>query len=435
MEQTSFHHLNRKQRKLVANEINSWFDAGIVDLELAEKLRALYPDVERGPNISGALSIIGAILIGLGVILFLASNWHMMAVGLKLLLILVAIAVANYTGWRLRFGKANRPRLGDALLLLGGLFYGAAIWLISQMFNIDTHFADGLLLWGGGTILSALALRSLPLGILSSVLFCMWSFNFNNSFDYGHLTTGQTLSFFTALALSIGLTWFLKSRSIAWITMIFGGSWFVIHCPLHLMAALLYGTTVFAIYLWVNKHQPLFRSSTLTASMICVLGALLTYTSSEMTVKVAENQWIFALLLCSALISSMLVAWRLPEFKYESLSCAFLTLIPWLFMGLPETPQRVAFNILFLAVIAGLVYSGLRRLKSPAVINYALVFFVFDILARYFDFFFTMMNRSIFFLVGGIVLMVVGAVTEGERRKLMSGFGKSGSTASAAGSN
>jgi uncharacterized membrane protein len=56
------------------------------------------------------------------------------------------------------------------------------------------------------------------------------------------------------------------------------------------------------------------------------------------------------------------------------------------------------------------------------MVNVALVFFVIDIIARYFDVFYTLMNRSFFFVCGGVLLMVVGTLTEKGRRTILEGM-------------
>jgi uncharacterized membrane protein len=56
------------------------------------------------------------------------------------------------------------------------------------------------------------------------------------------------------------------------------------------------------------------------------------------------------------------------------------------------------------------------RVNRPGLVNTAMVFVVLDIVARYFDFF-SMMDRSLFFVLGSLVLMVGGALVEKSRRR------------------
>jgi len=65
--------------------------------------------------------------------------------------------------------------------------------------------------------------------------------------------------------------------------------------------------------------------------------------------------------------------------------------------------------------------AGMRQQK-PVLVNLAVGFIVADICARYFDVFFSTMDRSLFFLLGGTCLMVIGAVAEKNRRRLLESF-------------
>ena len=75
------------------------------------------------------------------------------------------------------------------------------------------------------------------------------------------------------------------------------------------------------------------------------------------------------------------------------------------------------FNLLFFAGLAWLVYTGLH-LNDRFLVNLAFVFFALVVLARYFDTFWTLMNRSFFFMAGGLLLMIGGYALERGRRKL-----------------
>src|SRR5262249_42315450 len=113
-------HLSPKQQKLVVSEIKSWSADSVIPAELAAALIGRYPPHAAAANIPGALTIVGAVLVGLGTLLFIAANWQALAVAAKLSLICAGIVVSHYFGWRLSFEPGNRPKLGAALLLLGG---------------------------------------------------------------------------------------------------------------------------------------------------------------------------------------------------------------------------------------------------------------------------------------------------------------------------
>ncbi|MCB9468988.1 MAG: DUF2157 domain-containing protein [Candidatus Obscuribacterales bacterium] len=422
-----------RRGRFVVEEIESWCREGLIEEALAERLKGLYRS-DSGAVGSGlaaaAFSIIGAVLVGLGVILFLASNWHAMGYIAKFFCIGTAMVVTNYFGWQLRYSKeASRPRLGNALLLLGGIFYGAAIWLISQMLNIDLALGQGLFLWLIGSLLSTLALANLPLAYLSSALLAVWSFSFDEWLQLASGDPWHFLLFVFSFGAILGLAHRFSSRGIGWIGLLSGGIWLVGRTGISGLAIYMYGLALFAAYLFIQDHaEERVRAlgvPYLSVSMIASLSTLLAFTSYPYTFAKHGLQYSgfeFSALFGTALLMLLLVTWRSEKFRIESISAMVLLVVPQLLMGVGEADQRTVYNLILLAVLAGLIYSGAFRQKNVALINYALVYFVLDVLVRYFDFFFTMMDRSIFFVTGGVILMIVGSLVESERRRLIKGL-------------
>jgi uncharacterized membrane protein len=81
----------------------------------------------------------------------------------------------------------------------------------------------------------------------------------------------------------------------------------------------------------------------------------------------------------------------------------------------------LASNIIYALAIIGMIVLGYIR-RHTAYINIGLLFFVLDVLARYFDFFWKLLPRSIFFIMGGIILLLGGVLLEKKRRKILATF-------------
>jgi len=82
---------------------------------------------------------------------------------------------------------------------------------------------------------------------------------------------------------------------------------------------------------------------------------------------------------------------------------------------------RLFLNILFALEIVGLIILGFIR-RYPVYVNICLLFFALDVIARYFDFFWELLPRSLFFVVGGLLLLFGGILLERKRRKILSTF-------------
>ena len=127
-------------------------------------------------------------------------------------------------------------------------------------------------------------------------------------------------------------------------------------------------------------------------------------------------------MLAAVLISCMFLMFRTTPRKAELIGCISLSIAAAaIYCFTSGTPAIVLCNLLLVGLIGALIACGIRRLK-PALINTAIVFLVFDIIARYFDMFYSMLDRSLFFVLGGIILIVVGTIAERNRRTILQSF-------------
>ncbi|MBI2813073.1 MAG: DUF2157 domain-containing protein [Opitutae bacterium] len=177
-----------KNIRWLLTEIERWKADGLVTPEQADRLRQRY-DQPPVPATSATtlaapaesvpwgllvFSTAGAIIIGLGVILLFAYNWAEIPKAGKLALVFGAIIAAHAGGLRLLAQPGWKPKLGEALTALGTMFYGAGIWLVAQIYNIDEHYPNGFLFWALGALAMAWALRSTANGLLAVILLTVW---------------------------------------------------------------------------------------------------------------------------------------------------------------------------------------------------------------------------------------------------------------------
>ncbi len=156
-------------------EIDRWKAEGIVSAEQADRLRERYAaPAETVPWGLLVFATAGAIVIGLGVILLFAYNWGEIPKLGKLALVFLALIAAHTAGIRLLAREGWQPKLGEALAALGTMFYGAGIWLVAQIYNIDEHYPNGFLFWALGALAMAWAIRSTASGLLAVVLLAIW---------------------------------------------------------------------------------------------------------------------------------------------------------------------------------------------------------------------------------------------------------------------
>ena len=75
-------------------------------------------------------------------------------------------------------------------------------------------------------------------------------------------------------------------------------------------------------------------------------------------------------------------------------------------------------NVFFLGGVVWLIYAGYRS-NDGLQVNLSFLFFAIWVLTLYFDTFWTLMDRSFFFMGGGVILFVGGYLLERQRRNLL----------------
>jgi uncharacterized membrane protein len=78
----------------------------------------------------------------------------------------------------------------------------------------------------------------------------------------------------------------------------------------------------------------------------------------------------------------------------------------------------IVFNLVLLGTVLWCIVLGIWS-RQEGLITLSLVFFAFQILARYFDFFFSLFDRSLVFIGAGVVLLAGGWILERSRQVLL----------------
>ncbi|TNF33730.1 MAG: DUF2157 domain-containing protein, partial [Gammaproteobacteria bacterium] len=245
----------KKHLKWLESQLPDWVNAGLISNPQATAIRQHYHGSEHSLART-ALSAIGAILFGLGVILFFAWNWDALHRFSKLGIIFTAIVLAHAGGvWFRR--PSSSLAAAEGLSLLGTMLFGAGIWLVSQVYHIDEHWPNAFLLWGMGALAMAWVLPSALQGVLAVLLLAIWSgaetFTFSQT---------QVSAVWIMLVGVLPLAWRLRSR---WL-MFFGLSGFYLTLAFQLSESfkeslfyVLYSLAVLylALGLWLDRAQRL----------------------------------------------------------------------------------------------------------------------------------------------------------------------------------
>ncbi len=412
-----------------------WVRQGLISTEQQEAILGLYPTGEGTGRDRAVmiLSILGSLLVGAGVILYFAANWPHIPAAVRVLLILVATLSSYWAGYYFQYRRADMPRLGQALIFLGGLFYGAGIWLLAQTFHLGRDFPLGFLAWGAGILPLAWSTTSRPLLYLATAVLIAWT-------GATQAELSQYNWLFPAVMLLAVLPLARRSQTRLAESAVLGSIflWYMLNvvrleltyhgaAPTLLVGrlVLLYGATIFLAGLARLGDAKTYLGS---GGLLGLLGLYLltfeTYSSHGAPALFELGPYTLGGVTVM-LIGAGLAGWYHWR-RGETLLLLPAAFVPVMAVLLPdmlmEAPRMVVFNLLLFGGSVGLVIVGIQK-RLELLINLGVVAFLIHLITRYFDLFFTAMNKSLFFVLGGILLLAGGWFLERNRRRWVGDWG------------
>jgi len=229
--------ISDKFRRELREEAKLWEAEGLIDTSFYQQLSERYQfntleTASRNRFLSILMSL-GGILLGIGVITFVAANWQVWSREVRvamLLTLFVAVNAAGFYLWRIPPSRSqnshpNMPAtkgrnklLGEGLLLLGSLILGANMALMAQMFHIGGSSYGLFLTWGIGVLGMAYSLRLTSLGVLSALLvglgYGLAVFDFSSKVEFSWLQVLVRQMPIAASIMFVPLAYWCRSRAI-----------------------------------------------------------------------------------------------------------------------------------------------------------------------------------------------------------------------------
>ncbi|PID83395.1 hypothetical protein CSB11_01220 [Candidatus Campbellbacteria bacterium] len=385
-------------------QLEKWLEAGVIDQNQAEKMLQDLEQQKKEKSSSRVIwvfSIIGSVLLGLGVILFMASNWSRIPDFGKIGMLVLGTFGTFFVGYYLKEQKKNYPKVGFSLIFLSAFLFGATIFLIAQIYHTQADEHSLVLLWLLGVLPLVYVFGSRIFAFLSSMLFYTWMILF--FIQKSSMFKGEIV-FYIIFTLSIllfvfgNLHFFKKSlEKVGLVYKIFG--FFVTSAFLYLVTFPDLASEFIRIgYFTKSLYFPI--------TFMFVLIFLALTLSSALNPNRSENNRFenISLLLGSALVFGFSLFD--PEVVKESIfSFSYI----------------VFYNIVFFGMSILLVYKGYKKEKMVYV-NFGIFYLCLFLISKYFDLFYQMLDRSVFFIIGGIILIAGGFYAEKKRRKMKEDF-------------
>lgn len=129
--------------KWLQREGPRWVEKEIITQQQYEEIMKLYPDPPR--RITQILPILASILVGLSLLTFVASNWDGIPHMGRMVILLLTMTGFYSSGFYLY--RQGHIWVGQGLLALGVVSFGASMILIGQMFHLIAYDAGIFVLW------------------------------------------------------------------------------------------------------------------------------------------------------------------------------------------------------------------------------------------------------------------------------------------------
>lgn len=396
----------------VYQALEHWEKEGHLTKKKAEELKASLPEADSNHAIR-IFSALGAVLVGLGILLFVASNWSSLTPLLKVVILMAAMLGTGGAGYYYAYEKKTYEKTGLALLFVNVFVFGASIFLIGQIYNLPLNFWWGMLLWFLGAAFFAYILESKMHLWLSVPLFV---------FFLGWLRTEVVLGFSEFDFL------FDQRTNI-----------------LSLLPVIGLGLTSLAVLHRSNKHLHFGESTLFHWGIFLVLfSSVVSTVDKEVFFPIFDLRFDrIAVITIAASVFLAIGAMIKGRFNTEQGRYAILALALYLcfLYGIAHIPAALGFKVSYLDspfMVSGLyvihiilsfvllmtvIWYG-TMLRLTGYINMGIVGLAFAILIQYFSWAFQLLDRSIAFILGGVLILVLSAVLERQRRKLVISISK-----------
>ncbi len=406
-------------KKWMRNEGQKWVEDKIITDEQLDLIVARYPDTNDKRKVTGILPVLASILIGIGILSIIASNWGEISPLARLSLLIVIMLGFYYTGERNL--KNSNATLGTSLNILGIISFGASIILLGQTFHLNAVDARLFVFWSLPAVYYLFRDRHKLYFFLLFVLTVggqLYSLNEFQSFSYLLLVI---------FLICIGGYVFLYPRTLeSWLFtsgLSLQALMFVIVQDINFLWFFLFGFALFTAGLWVEKKvfkQPFNRLGTLIGFGFAY-GLYFMLTNDFSSDFELPAPYVFLPILIVILALSIIGKRRENLYMH---AWELLIFVPFFYLVKVADPLLV--GLVYLLVM--FVYSGFKlaqgyRNENRSQINFGIVLFLLVCLMGYFNLAWSFMPKSIFFLLGGILLFILNAFLQRKKMQILKNGG------------
>jgi uncharacterized membrane protein len=422
--------LTGSYRKRLEADLGRWVGEGLVSPDSAATIRRSLAQEGGGFKLPALLGLFGGLLIASSVSAFVAANWEEIPRLVKLAMVLIGVAGA--LGIAVRLESRGSTGGADAAATCGTLIFAAGVALVGQMYHLPTDWPGGALLIAIGALIVAVLLRSNGALVVALVAIAAWS-----SGRWDERVANAHLLFWLPFLPALWLAATRHNRLVHHLAVLVLLGWFATLPGQYAFFRFDYGLLAYWLAVSVlfvalgalalDRGGPGLLTACLPWGLIGLILALNVELARILDANEAKagtalwlNYFAYALAL-PALVGLGLLA-RERRFAWPlGLALFMALLVPVLFWsgGAVSMVGKIVVAALILAIAIGIVVAGagggVRRLSIAGSILFAIaiVILLWQTIG-------TLLDQSLFFLVGGALLI---GLASGMRR-LLARFGK-----------
>lgn len=417
--------MNKKAVAWLYQQLPDLVDKGILTTESATRIREYYgpaTDYTSSRSFLLIFGVIGALLVGLGIILILAHNWEQLTKLHRLMIAVGLLAVTQIlAGCVLWFSRESLVwREASATLLT--LMVGAALAMVGQTYHLVEDVDAFLLTWMVLTLPVLYLMNSTAAAILYVLGITSWVSNQHGN-HVSWLLFGAVLPYYR---------WLLVSRPKANAVVIL--SWVITLCfyfifgavfasELNSLGLLVYSALFALTYLlgagWFNEEEYSGRMPFKVVGLAGSIGVTFILTFKDVWQGLALG-WRSETMLAYGIAGTLLVLTLGASLLLRNPDASGIrrfSLIPCVigigFLILAYEPSgigaAVILNAYMLLLGISVIVTGVQR-QSLGIVNMGMLLVVALIVARFFDIDISFVARGIAFVLIGLAFLTANIV-------------------------
>ena len=371
----------------IALEAKKWVNEKLIDASQAHKICNKYgvdfdnpKQKNKGYN---TLVILACLFLGIALITLISENWDEIPHMLKTS-VLIGITLGINTIAILKYRV--QPNKATILFFLGGLFYGASIILIAQIYHLGEHMPDVIWWWAVGLIPFALLSKNNYLMLMPLALGFVWfdiEFSEFDNYKIGYLLF-IALSAYSLYKCHKNTLLFISTSIIVFIFLLTTIYHFFFKDIWLIMPSLLLMFYTFSFFLeGLNNDKFKAYSRTLKTLVLSIASvSLLVLTHSEAW-DIVFNPLFFYIATIIILVSALILLYYKQQIvAIGSIVVSVFNVLIQILIDENIYPlyMQATYSLIFIAFAIGLIITGINKSLSYyfflGVINILLFAFV-----------------------------------------------------------